>query len=216
MDAGVSLPSFADPKKFVRWLVGVHWDSADLGSLNFYTTPIALTTLLLLAPEQLAEKRAHDAIRALTNATLDVEPVGPMCFGDYPPSAFLTYWTLRGLSAALSMPGSNPSWFSLPRLKLAVTRAAEWVDSELHRQFSYYSVGDLDRFNVFEMGVATLERRPSIWKTNELGSFDLVAAMTYSGDMRITPVFVSIAAFGLCQFGLVMQDGFREFVEAVQ
>ena len=29
----------------------------------------------------------------------------------------------------------------------------------------------------FEMGAATLERRPSIRKTNELGSFDLVAAM---------------------------------------
>ena len=66
------------------------------------------------------------------------------------------------------------------------------------------------------MGAATLERRPNIRKTNELGSFDLVAAMAWTGDMRITPVFVSIPPFGLCQFGLVTQDGFREFVEAVQ
>ena len=34
--------------------------------------------------------------------------------------------------------------------------------------------------------------------------------------MRITPVFVSMTAFGLYQFGLVTQDGLREFVEAVQ
>lgn len=151
LDAGVNLPSFVESKDLVRWLLSVQWESADLGPLNLYTTPIALTTLLALAPERVVENRAHDAIRALVNATLDVEPGGPVCFGDYPPSAFLTYWTLRGLSAALSAPGSDTSRFPRQRVSLAVTRAAEWVDGELHRQFSYHSVGDLDRFNVFEM-----------------------------------------------------------------
>ncbi len=50
-------------------------------------------------------------------------------------------------------------------------------------------------------------------KTNKLGSFD--------GDRsdrgyENNPGFVSIPAFGLGQFSLVTQDGFRELVEAVQ
>jgi len=34
--------------------------------------------------------------------------------------------------------------------------------------------------------------------------------------MGITPVFESVLALGLCQFGLVTEDGFRKFVEPVE
>src|SRR5260370_40584986 len=66
------------------------------------------------------------------------------------------------------------------------------------------------------MGAATLERRPSEHKFNRLGAFDRSSTSAETGDIGITPVFGSILALGLCEFGLVTEDGLREFVEAVE
>lgn len=64
----------------------------------------------------------------------------------------------------------------------------------------------------WHLGVATLRRQPSIQRSHRLGTIDLSLAVAYTGDMGIPPVFDF--ALGLCQFGLVLQDSFREFVEA--
>jgi hypothetical protein len=64
--------------------------------------------------------------------------------------------------------------------------------------------------------VPTLKRRTSTHKFSELASVGLSSAMAWTGDIGITPVFESALALGLRQFGLVTQDGFRKFVEAVE
>ncbi len=94
IDISLTLPSFLDTDaraSFANWLLTVEWETAGLGLLNVYTTPVALATLLAVAPVHVAENRSQEAIRALVNASLDIDPEGPLCFGDYPPSAFLTY-----------------------------------------------------------------------------------------------------------------------------
>lgn len=154
LDAGIILPSFIDSDargKLTQWLLTTPWESAKLKKDNLYTTPIALATLLTLDPRQVNEVRVEEAIKSLVNAALDIDPAGPICFEDHPPSAFLTYWTLRALIAAISVQTTETTKVPRQRVNLAIQLATEWIDGELHRQFSYYSISDLDRFNVLEL-----------------------------------------------------------------
>ena len=98
----------------------------------------------------------------------------------------------------------RPSWGLKRHLCVNLTRLAQ------------VALGRNTKRTLLADGCGYFRTTAKYLKTNKLGSFDRVAAIAWTGDMRIKPVFVSIPAFGLRQFSLVTQDGFRELVGAVQ
>jgi hypothetical protein len=154
-----SLPRFVEIKKskFLDWLLSKPWKSETLVENNPYTAPLALTTVLKLADRQvLNEPRPKAAVQSLM-AKLQDAPSGAIAFGDYPPSGYLTYWTVRALSDALTH--HRKGWWTVSPDQVNATqnginKAASWAEDELNKHIAYYSASDLDRFDALQLGYA--------------------------------------------------------------
>jgi hypothetical protein len=124
---------------------------------NPYTAPLALTTVLQLADRQvLNEGRPKAAVDRLKAALADSKS-GAIASPKYPPSGYLTYWTVRALSDALTHK-TKGWWDILPAdakvVENGITAAARWAEDELHKHIAYYSANDLDRYDALQLGYA--------------------------------------------------------------
>jgi hypothetical protein len=154
-----SLPDFLkqEKAKFLDWLLTQQWKSEDLEEYNLYTAPLALTTVLQLTERPvLHEKRPKAAAERLMNA-LGYSKSGAIASHNYPPSGFLTYWTVRALSAALAH-RSKDWWDVLPAdahgAEKGISAAAKWAEDEIRKHIAYYSASDLDRYDALQLGYA--------------------------------------------------------------
>ena len=97
----------------------------------------------------------------------------------YPPSGFLTYWTIRALIDALAHYRKgwwNGSGDEVNATEQAIKRAALWAEEELHRHIAYYTANDLDRYDALQLGYA-MAIVDFIWAVSgQDPSRDLIAA----------------------------------------
>lgn len=152
---GGTLPQFLRERQseFVSWLLSVPWVSEDLLEHNVYTAPLALSAVQRLDPEALLRPKCIEAVEFLFNE-LSRSDSGGVCFGEYPPSGFLTYWTVRALWEVTDL-YEHKVWSDKPeeqrRTRRQIERAVAWAEQEVYRQFSYFILRD-DRFDAPQMG----------------------------------------------------------------
>jgi hypothetical protein len=154
------LPDFLKQNRtqFLDWLLAQPWKSEDLVENNPYTAPLALTTVLQLTGRPvLNERRPKAAVERLMAALGDSKSGGIASSQSYPPSGYLTYWTVRALWDALTH-RTKGWWDVLPvdakTVENGITIAANWAEDELHKHIAYYSASDLDRYDALQLGYA--------------------------------------------------------------
>jgi hypothetical protein len=155
--AAATLPGFFEERRaaFVEWLMTTDWSSESLDDPNVYTAPLALAALQFLDEERLLEDKAIRQVTFLVNE-LDRSGAG-IRFRDYPPNGFLTYWTTRALLGVADV-YSETHWKDEAdeknRAMKLIDMAIEWGENEVWRQFSYFAMHDLDRFDPLQMTYA--------------------------------------------------------------
>ncbi len=156
------LPAFFHREGFVQWLLAADWKSEELAEHNVYTAPIALAALASLDRDRLREPKPEEAFRFLVNELNQPrsDRSGGVCYQEYPPNGFLTYWALRGVWDALSV-YEEQGWSDnrrhddeLQRARVGITRATRWAADEAYRQFAYFAMQDLDHFDPLQMAYA--------------------------------------------------------------
>jgi hypothetical protein len=149
-----TLPDFVEERRveFVEWLMTADWTSESLGDPNVYTAPLALAALLFLDRERVLEDKAVGQVTFLVNE-LERSRAG-IRFRDYPSNGFLTYWATRSLLGVADV-YSETRWKDehdeMNRAMTLIEIAVDWAENEIWRQFSYFAMHDLDRFDPLQM-----------------------------------------------------------------
>jgi hypothetical protein len=151
-------PAFFKPDGFVTWLLGTPWTSERLAEHNVYTAPMALATLLRLAPGRLGDQRSHGAVQFLVDRLRECE--GGIHFApDYQPNGFLTYWAVRALWDVVHpdeemRPTVSNLWSKKSAWRDAQTAldmALEWAEHEALHQIAYHAAKNYELFDPLQL-----------------------------------------------------------------
>jgi len=129
-------------------LLQTEWKSEDLEVFNIYTTPIVLTTLHKLKGQFTHEK----AEKGIESILANVAARRAAAFGDYPESAFLSYWVTKALEVAVANSGLQESLRS--RCSSTLERVGGWAESEVYRQLTFDSAVDAASFDPVQLAYA--------------------------------------------------------------
>ena len=147
------LPEYlqAGLKGFSDWLLKTPWREDQAGRPNLYAIPVALTTALSLDAKAIANDQVKSAVFDLINTIDTCGGNGLSHREDYPPSGFLTYWAVRGLSLSLTAVDGIWRGDDVRRLDENLKAIVNWGQQELFRQLSFFGTRDMDRFDPLQL-----------------------------------------------------------------
>jgi len=137
-------------EKISKILISAEWKSEDLDTFNIYTTPIVISALHKLNTNFDNEK----IIKGLKSIIENTRKNGAASYGDYSPSAFLTYWCAKAFEGAIEH--NEIKSYLRKKFNLALSKFTAWAESEVHKQLAFYSSQDMASFDPIHLAYASV------------------------------------------------------------